>query len=429
MDHFRRALESISVQTFRDFEVVIVDNTQGDGVLNIAREIFPHDGRLNYYRLKASKGMPYALNVGLHRRDGTHVMFMGQHDCLSEKALSFYKDEIEAHPGVDIVYSDWDEIVGRQRQNPAFLPDFNVELLRHMNYIGDFAVFSVDALRRIGTVREQLDTAAIYDLLLRGVEKKVTSRDIPRLLYHKRIFGDMVLSPEYRKGSEKTYREHVTVAAAHLHRCGIGGDVTPDKSGEFWKVHYDGSKAKFRTKEYILIKGKGVEVRTSHYLERMYGILKQKDVGLVGARFERGFQIDNCGYIFDEKGLVYPVCCEMSAFEKGYMNRAVIPWDVSMVDSSLFLLDAQILEKVGGIDKRLTGHAMMLDLCFKIKEAGRRVVIDPVVVARKWRDDDEDMIDETSRKTLCEVWQDVIKKGDPYYNSNLPMGLRNYTLY
>lgn len=427
---FRDCLNSVMSQSYRNFEVVVVDDSEGRTVQKVCQDVFEHDGRMHYHRLKAHKGMSYALNVGLQRRSGRYVYFLGQHDRISQDALERFVKEIEAHPGVELIYSDRDEIVGAHRRNPAFLPGFNVELLRHTNYIGENFLISIDGLKKTGILNENLEAAAIYDLLLKAVEKKLYVEHIARLLYHVRVLGDMRPSPALRQVVRAVYREHITVVSAHLKRMGGLATVEPDKGGECWRVHYDGQAAASHRDEFLVVRDKGVSVRQTHFTERLYGILRQKDVGIVGVRFEKArFMIDNCGYIFDERGIVYPACHNQSALSRGYMDRAILPHDVSMVDSSLCLVDRKALEKCGGFDKRLKGRALMLDLCFKMRRIGRRVVFDPAVVARKKKQSEDNTSSEKSNALLMEKWEKEISRGDPYYNRNLPMGLQNYLLY
>ena len=99
-----------------------------------------------------------------------------------------------------------------------------------------------------------------------------------------------------------------------------------------------------------------------------------------------------------------------------------------MVDQALFMIDAKTFERVGGFDRRLTGRALMLDLCLKVRQLGQRIVFDPGVVARKKHEEDV-LFDELSTATLYELWGELLAKGDPYYNRNLPMGLQNYRLF
>lgn len=427
---FRDCLNSIMSQTYRKFEVVVIDDSEGRTVQNACEEIFAHDGRLHYYRLKSHKGMAYALNIGLQRRSGRYAFFMGQHDRISDDALARFKKTIEEEPGADLIYSDRDEIVGAHRRNPAFLPGFNVELLRHTNYIGENFLVSVDGLKKTGILNENLEAAAIYDLLLKVIEKKLKVIHIPRLLYHVRVLGDMRPTPALRQVVRGVYREHMTVVSAHLRRMEILASVEPDKTGDCWRINYDGQAAASHRGEFLVVREKGVSIRQSHFTERLYGILRQKDVGIVGVRFEKArFVIDNCGYIFDERGIVYPACHNQTALSRGYMDRAILPHDVSMVDSAMCLIDKKALEKCGGFDKRLKGRALMLDLCFKMRSVGRRVVFDPAVVARKKKQAEDNASSEKSNALLLEKWEDRISKGDPYYNRNLPMGLQNYLLY
>ncbi len=70
----------------------------------------------------------------------------------------------------------------------------------------------------------------------------------------------------------------------------------------------------------------------------------------------------------------------------------------------------------------------MLDLCLKVIRAGRRVVFDPGVVARK-KDRRADLLIDGVNALLYEKWEDTLKEGDPFYNRNLPMGFENYRFY
>ncbi len=430
---FAECVQSLLAQDFLDFEVVVLDENPGREAAEVIRRLMVDDKRLSFHKLKEKGGPAYAINVGLHRKKGSYVFFMGQHDRISEDALSLFAKEIRKHPEADIIYCDRDELVGTQRMNPLFLPGFNVELLRHMNYIGDAALFSVRGLKKTGTLNQKLESAAIYDLYLRGAAAKLPVRHIPRLLYHVRVFGDVLPLPKARSIMKRIYREHMAVAGLHLQHAGVRGRIVQDASGEYWRVHYDGTDVTAHKSEYKIVRERNVTVRNSGFTERMYGILRQKDVGIVGARFEKNlFQVDNCGYIFDEKGLVYPACGGLSIFQKGYLNRAILPQDVSMVDGALFMIDAKALERVGGFDRRLSGRAQMFDLCLKIQKAGLRVVFDPGVIAVKKRhtgQSADETISDEYRALLLEKWGDELKEGDPFYNRNLPMGIFNYQLY
>lgn len=426
---FKEALESIQAQSYKNYEVVVMDENIKSGCAKICESLFSHDGRMLYHRMKKRSGLSYAINAGLHRMSGDYVLLMGQHDKISPDALHYYKLMIEENEGVDVVYSDHDEIVGIHRRNPHFKPDLNVELLRHKNYIGDFICIGRHTLNRIGLLNNNLMPVAVYELLLRCIEKKRTFAHIPRLLYHMRVFGDDVgLSREAREIMDVVYREHMTVAQAHLQRMNVRATVKKDRSMNFWKVAYDGSDYTAHRSEYLLIRENDVHIRRRKVMERMYGILRQPDVGIVGARFDKpNFTIANCGYIYDSDGIAYPACHNQSALREGYDERAVVPCDVSMVDPSFFMIERKLFSKIGGFNSRLKGRALMLDLCLRVRKANRRIVVDARTIVYKGTK--ENISSQDSNALLYDKWKEVLKEGDPYYNRNLPIGLDNYRLY
>ncbi len=426
---FKDMVDSVKEQSYKNYELVVLDENTHRECEKICSEVFPHDGRLIYHRMKKKNGLSYALNAGFHQMTGAYAFIFGQHDKLSPDALKVLQEEIEQNGGADLLYSDNDELVGIHRRHPHFKPDLNVELLRHKNYIGDTVVIRRQTLVKTGLLNENLMAAAVYDLLLRAVEKKCSFSHVPRLLYHSRVFADDVsLTKEIRDLMEAVYREHTVVAQAHLRRMEIAATVKKDRSLDFWKIDYDGSDYASHRSDYFLIREGDVKFRRQRVMERMYGILKQPDVGIVGVRFDKhGFTIDNCGYIFDTDGIAYPACHNQSSLRSGYDDRAVVPCDVSMVDPNFFMIDRKLFSKIGGFNPRLKGRALMLDLCLKVRRAKRRIVVDAATSASKRVK--ENVSSQDSNALLREIWKDTLQGGDPYYNRNLPIGLDNYRLY
>ena len=425
---FRDCMDSVLAQTYQGWELIILDENSDMMVSTIVTEFFPRDERIQYRRLQKGWGLSYALNLGASHGTGDYIVFMGQHDRINEHALMSMAEEISKHHP-DLVYYDHDELVGANRTNPHFKSDLNIELLRQVDYIGDFLCIRRSLYLESGGIRSTLDAAGIYDLLLRAVEKKWNIRHIPRLLYHLRISGDdLVMTKEMTEAAQKAYREYITVAEAHLARMGLPAKVHKDRHMRFWRVSMDGSDYRNHRKEYILVKDKKIRVLNRKAMDILYGYLRQEDVGVVGVRFvKNGFLIDNCGYIYDRQGIAYPACYNQSVFSEGYDYRMMLPRDVSMVDADYCLIDERVYRGVGGFDPKLTGRDIMLDFCLKVRRANRRVVYVPMVTARK--SEPRTLSDQASNEYLMAKWKDVLPAGDPYYNRNLPMGLENYFLY
>lgn len=418
---YRDCLESLNALNYPDWELIVLDENPGMDVLWITSEMFPEESRVIYRKVKNKHGLSYAYNIGVHFASGEYIVLLGQHDRLSINTL----DELdEALKNADVVYSDHDELIESNRMNPHFKPDYNEELLRHIPYIGKFICFRKNLYMKVGEFHEKLEFYPVYDFLFRLKENKVRIGHIPALLYHERVVDEAV-PKEIRA---KMLREYATVVLAHLKRTGLEASVSPDKKLRFLNVSYDAPTYKNHRDEYLFLHDKNVRIRGKKYLQRMYEVLSQPDVGIVGARFlHYDFTVDNCGYIFGREGIAYPACYNQSVFSEGYEYRAILPQDVSMVDVGCCMIDSKLYRHVGGFGANLDGRDIMLDFCLKAQAAGRRVVFLPDVVC--YRKLTENISTSSSNSLIMERWHDKLKIGDSFYNENLPVGLDNYQLY
>lgn len=428
---FRDFMESLVAQDYDNWELYVMDEGQKEAISRITEEFFPEDDRVHYRLLKTSKGKAYAYNIGFHfvltemARTGVdegYLVVADQHDRLNPNTLSSLAQFADRE--ADVIYTDHDELAGADRVRPHFKSEYNKELLLRCHYIGDFIAVSYQTAKKNGEFQEKLKEAVVYDYLLRLGERGMKFIRIPALLYHKRV-----LSVENRKEYEKTKKrilaEYMMVSQASLQRQGIQGRVEKGSEDTNWKVTYFGEDVWSHEREYLFLRDPQVHSFGRHNLERMYGYLCQKDVAVVGARFiKHGFTIDNCGYLFDTEGIVYPAFYGQKVYHAGYEGLASIPREVSMVDGGYCMIDAKVYRKLGGFDVNLSGRDVMLDFCLRVKKAGFRVIIDPAVTVRRSVKQKEST--QESHAYLLKKWGDTITQGDPYYNPNLPLGLENY---
>lgn len=428
---FRDFMESVVAQIYDNWELYVIDEGQGDYIRRITAEFFPEDDRVHYRQLKTSKGKAYAYTIGFHfvltdaaRRGENegYLVVADQHDRLNPNTFLAMAEKAENTP--DLIYTDHDELVGTERMNPHFKPEYNKELLLHQNYIGEFVAISYSAARQVGEFQEKLKDAVVYDYLLRLGDKKRKAVRVPSLLYHRRVIVPENYKKE-KKRREELLAEQMIVASATLRRRGIDAEVEKGADDSYWKVVYFGKDVLNHESEYLILRNPKVRPLTRNNLEKMYGILRQKDVAVVGARFmKQGFAIDNCGYIFDTEGIAYPAFYGQKIYRATYEQLASIPRDISMVDSGYCMIDAKVYRKLGGFDPKLSGRDVMLDFCLRAKEHGFRTVVEPSVIARNTAKENESS--QASNQRLMEQWGEVIAQGDPFYNPNLPVGVENY---
>ncbi len=100
-DQLANALESVFAQTFRRFEVVVVDDGSTDDTPEIAGK-FP---RVRVIR-QVCRGPAAARNTGLAHSTAPLVAFLDADDLWMPEKLDIQYRYLQAHPEVGLVYSD-----------------------------------------------------------------------------------------------------------------------------------------------------------------------------------------------------------------------------------------------------------------------------------------------------------------------------------
>ena len=109
----RLTLESVLSQTFRNFELVLVDDGSVDGSLEIEREFGNRDHRIRLFP-QVHKGAAPARNFGLDASVGRYVIFLDSDDLFHPDLLLDMASVLEA-TGADICICESDTFCGNKR--------------------------------------------------------------------------------------------------------------------------------------------------------------------------------------------------------------------------------------------------------------------------------------------------------------------------
>ena len=188
----RRMLDSIREQTYPKFEVCLVDATpyakiqhdpaQGRTPQEVLAEYAAADSRFRYETLTENLGIAENTNAAIRMATGDFIVLADHDDELEPQALYECVRAINAHPDVQVLYSDEDKVDFEDIYyfEPHFKTDFNPDLLRSVNYICHLFVARRSLLDAIAETaadgqkiyeRSAYDGAQDYDLILRATEK------------------------------------------------------------------------------------------------------------------------------------------------------------------------------------------------------------------------------------------------------------------
>src|SRR5262245_46039486 len=100
------AIRSALSQTFRDFEIIVVDDGSIDQTEKIVRQFFD---RVAYHR-QENRGAAAARNLGVMRGSGEWIAFLDADDIWYPQKLAVQFEAVAMNPAIGFVYSDMDTI-------------------------------------------------------------------------------------------------------------------------------------------------------------------------------------------------------------------------------------------------------------------------------------------------------------------------------
>lgn len=161
---------------------------------------------------------------------------------LLEPATTFHiLQALHEHPDWQLIYSDEDMLTpDGQHVNPHCKPDFNLDYLRSLPYIGGLLLVRRDLFEALGGFDPEAEGAEDYDLLLRAWEHlQVTGATeraighIAEVLYHRRQG-----SGHTQKSVPEILAAGQSVLQAHFRRLGIAAEVRPGPFPPSFRVRW-----------------------------------------------------------------------------------------------------------------------------------------------------------------------------------------------
>lgn len=158
--YLKIAINSCLSQTFKDFELVIVNDASPDN-LDIVIDSF-HDSRIRYYKNPTNNGAVNVVdtwNQCLCYATGQYLICMGDDDVLLQNCLQDYSTVINKNPSVDVFHTrtqiidENNNIIAVQEERPLWESAFSMLKerwdKRWRQFIGDFC-FKARSLKEQG---------------------------------------------------------------------------------------------------------------------------------------------------------------------------------------------------------------------------------------------------------------------------------------
>lgn len=187
------AIESVLVQTRRDFELLVWDDGSDDRSLEVARHYAAGDRRI---RVVAAphQGVAPTLRAAFAATTAPYIGSVDSDDRIAPDALAQTAALLDANPEVGMVYTNY-HAIDEQGRDRGLGSRCRVPYSKDRLLI-DFMTFHFRLLRRsvyerVGGIDASMERAEDYDLCLRLSEvTQVHHLPLP-LYYHRRHAGNM----------------------------------------------------------------------------------------------------------------------------------------------------------------------------------------------------------------------------------------------
>lgn len=199
--YMREMIASVRAQSYRKWELIIVDASESDRVEKTVRQVLEATGdmRIKYRRLGKNLGISGNTNAGIALAAGDYIAFLDHDDFITPDALYCMAVAVQESKLQNclpaLLYSDEDKCDETSKIfiSPHIKQKFNLDLTLSNNYICHFMAVEAKLLK-ILKLRSEYDGAQDYDLVLRVVDNLLKRGllgrmetmivHIPRVLYH-----------------------------------------------------------------------------------------------------------------------------------------------------------------------------------------------------------------------------------------------------
>lgn len=226
LKYLKQLIASVKNQSYQNWELCLSDGSGENSLLtSFLEKQKKQDSRIKV--ISRNKKLPISENTNqaMEIAGGDFIVFADHDDLLRVDALFELARMFHENPDAELIYTDEDKISmnGKKYFEPHFKPDFNLDLLRSMNYFCHLVAVKKTLQEEVGFFDSNFNGAQDYDFVLRCIEKTKAVYHIPKALYHWRAhINSTAENPDSKRYAFEAGKRAVQ---AHYHRCGIPAEV------------------------------------------------------------------------------------------------------------------------------------------------------------------------------------------------------------
>lgn len=191
----KRAMDSVLNQTYKNIEIIIVDDGSNDGTLDFVQECYGDLENLVYVINETNLGPAGSRNAGVNYAKGEYIAFQDSDDEWEYNKLEKQMELFEKHPEVGMVYcgQKWQEPNGEWSMYPGEIEerfsktgDVFSTLLVHALIGTPTMLIRKDCFFEVGGFQTELKALEDYEFSIRFAKNyRIEMVEEPLLTVHK----------------------------------------------------------------------------------------------------------------------------------------------------------------------------------------------------------------------------------------------------
>ena len=245
--HMRACLHALELQTYSNFELVVVDACPPAQSYDGLFDRWSQDARLTHVLIDSDVDEATCVLTGLMQAGGEYRGVLDPLVRLAPEALYEFVRRINerlatgggVRPG--LLYANHDaQRADGTLCDPTLKPDYSPDLLCSYDYMGPFVLMDGEIIKQVASGMGFIDEAFRYDLILKAVELAGMVERVDKVLYHveRPVLDSQRQVDALERRRQMDFRGGRRAVGNHYRRLGVDASVVADPLFERYRTRY-----------------------------------------------------------------------------------------------------------------------------------------------------------------------------------------------
>lgn len=216
--YIKQSIDSCLGQTYKNFELIIVDDCSSDETVNIIKSY--SDPRIKYFKHERNLGLPRALNTGFENAKGEYLTWTSDDNFFHVDAIAKMVSILEKNKDIGFVYANFYLIDEKGKIFKSYRVGSSKSLDRG-NLIGACFLYRREVYEKIGEYIPEFRLAEDYNYWLRIRQSFKMKKINDFLYYYRRHQKSLTWSNklvENVEQMEKASNDYIPVSMRYYHK-------------------------------------------------------------------------------------------------------------------------------------------------------------------------------------------------------------------